>query len=80
MMSSEPAAGVRHAILLLLSEGPKSGLQLCEELEARAGEVCPVNVDQVYAMLRRLERDGLVETGAASAAAESPREGVRITA
>jgi DNA-binding PadR family transcriptional regulator len=52
---------VRQAILVLLSEAPKSGQQLCEELEARTGDVCPVNVDQVYAALRRLERDGLVE-------------------
>jgi len=61
MMSSKPVISVRHAILVLLSEGPKSGLQLCEELEARTGEVWPVNVDQVYAMLRHLEREGFVE-------------------
>jgi DNA-binding PadR family transcriptional regulator len=39
-----------------------SGPQLCKELEARTGEVCPVNVDQVYATLRQLEQDGLVES------------------
>jgi DNA-binding PadR family transcriptional regulator len=78
MMSSKPVMSVRHAILVLLSEGPKSSQQLCEELEARAGEVCPVNVDQVYATLRRLERDGLVESD--SACEESPQEGIRITA
>jgi DNA-binding PadR family transcriptional regulator len=31
------------------------------QFEARTGEVWQVNVDQVYATLRRLERDGLVE-------------------
>ena len=65
MMSSKPVSGVRRAVLVLLSEGPMSGLELCKELEARTGEVCPVNADQVYAMLRQLEQDGLVEsTGA----------------
>jgi DNA-binding PadR family transcriptional regulator len=67
MMSSKPVIGVRQAILVLLSEGPKSGPQLCEALEARTGEVWPVNVDQVYATLRQLERDGLVESGGITA-------------
>ena len=37
---------VRHALLALLSEGPKYGLQLREEFEARTGEVWPLNVGQ----------------------------------
>src|SRR5207249_1310526 len=51
---------VRHALLALLSEGPKYGLQLRQEFEARTGEVWPLNVGQVYTTLQRLERDGLV--------------------
>jgi Transcriptional regulator PadR-like family len=78
MMSSKPVMTVRLAILVLLSEGPKSGQQLCDELEARTGEVWPVNADQVYATLRRLERDGLVDSG--GACEESPQDGIRITA
>jgi DNA-binding PadR family transcriptional regulator len=69
---------VRHAMLALLSEGPKYGLQLREEFEARTGEVWPLNVGQVYATLQRLERDGLVESDGASE--EGPRKGFRITA
>jgi DNA-binding PadR family transcriptional regulator len=52
---------VPHAILALLSEGPKYGLQLQDEFESRTGEVWPLNVGQVYTTLQRLERDGLVE-------------------
>ena len=52
---------VRHALLALLSEGPKYGLQLRQEFEARTGEVWPLNVGQVYTTLQRLERDGLVD-------------------
>ena len=33
---------VRHALLALLSEGPKYGLQLRQEFEARTGEVWPL--------------------------------------
>jgi DNA-binding PadR family transcriptional regulator len=67
---------VRHALLALLSEGPKYGLQLRQEFEARTGEVWPLNVGQVYTTLQRLERDGLVESDEAE---EGPQKGYRIT-
>jgi DNA-binding PadR family transcriptional regulator len=51
---------VRHALLALLSDGPKYGLRLRQEFEARTGEVWPLNVGQVYTTLQRLDRDGLV--------------------
>ena len=53
---------VRHALLALLSEGPKYGLRLQQEFEERTGEVWPLNVGQVYITLQRLERDGLVDS------------------
>lgn len=51
---------VRHALLALLSEGPKYGLQLAQEFEAGTGEMWPLNTGQVYTTLQRLERDELV--------------------
>ena len=69
---------VRHALLALLSEGPKYGLQLREEFEARTGEVWPLNVGQVYTTLQRLERDGMVESD--DDADPGPQKGFRITA
>ena len=68
---------VRHALLALLSEGPKYGLQLREEFEAGTGEVWPLNVGQVYTTLQRLERDGLVESDDAEVA--GPQKGFQIT-
>ncbi len=47
---------------LLLSEGPKYGLQLRQEFEESTGEVWPLNVGQVYTTLQRLERDELIES------------------
>lgn len=67
---------VRHALLALLSDGPKYGLQLRHEFEARTGEVWPLNVGQVYTTLQRLERDGLV---ASDGADDGPQKGYRIT-
>jgi DNA-binding PadR family transcriptional regulator len=69
---------VRHALLALLSEGPKYGLQLREEFEAGTGEVWPLNVGQVYTTLQRLERDGLVESDDTTEI--GPQKGFRITA
>jgi DNA-binding PadR family transcriptional regulator len=51
---------IRHALLALLNESPKYGLQLQQEFESRTGDVWPLNVGQVYTTLQRLERDGLV--------------------
>src|ERR1700723_2041340 len=67
---------VRHALLALLSEGPKYGLQLREEFEARTGEVWPLNVGQVYTTLQRLARDGLGESDGAGD--DGPQGGSRI--
>jgi DNA-binding PadR family transcriptional regulator len=69
---------VRHALLGLLSEGPKYGLQLREEFQASTGEVWPLNVGQVYLTLQRLERDGLVESDGAGE--DGPQKCFRITA
>ena len=68
---------VSHALLALLSERPKYGLQLREEFERGTGEVWPLNVGQVYTTLQRLERDGLVESD--DPAEDGPQKGFRIT-
>jgi len=75
--SKHAIMSVRHALLALLSEGPKYGLQLRQEFESRTGEVWPLNVGQVYTTLQRLERDGLVESDDASE--DGPQKGFHIT-
>jgi DNA-binding PadR family transcriptional regulator len=67
---------VPHALLALLSEGPKYGLRLQNEFQSRTGEVWPLNVGQVYTTLQRLERDGFVETDGGG---ERSRKRYRIT-
>src|SRR5580658_9922964 len=69
---------IRHALLALLSDGPKYGLQLRQEFEARTGEVWPLNIGQVYTTLQRLERDGLVESD--ENGEEGPKKDFHITA
>ena len=68
---------VRHALLALLSEGPKYGFQLAQEFEAGTGEMWPLNTGQVYSTLQRLERDGLVESD--DAADDGTQKGFHIT-
>jgi DNA-binding PadR family transcriptional regulator len=70
---------VRHALLALLTEGPKYGLQLRQEFESKTGEVWPLNVGQVYTTLQRLERDGLVESDDPDPEGDGPQKGFRIT-
>jgi DNA-binding PadR family transcriptional regulator len=67
---------VRHALLALLSNGPRYGMQLREEFEAATGDVWPLNVGQVYTTLQRLERDGLVESDGGD---EQRQKSYRIT-
>jgi len=68
---------VQHALLALLSEGPKYGLQLRQEFEESTGEIWPLNVGQVYTTLQRLERDGFVESN--DTEEPGPRNSFRIT-
>jgi len=68
---------VRHALLALLSEGPKYGFQLAQEFEAGTGEMWPLNTGQVYTTLQRLERDELVESD--DTAENGPQNSYRIT-
>jgi DNA-binding PadR family transcriptional regulator len=67
---------VRHALLALLTEGPKYGFQLAQEFAAGTGELWPLNTGQVYSTLQRLERDALVE----SDEEDGPQNTYRITA
>ena len=68
---------VRHALLALLSEGPKHGFQLAQEFQAGTGEMWPLNTGQVYSTLQRLERDGLVESD--DTVADGPQISYRLT-
>lgn len=70
---------VRHALLALLSEGPKYGLQLRQEFEERTGEVWPLNTGQVYTTMQRLERDGLVASDPGDAS-DGPQKRYQLTA
>jgi DNA-binding PadR family transcriptional regulator len=71
---------VRHALLALLSDGSKYGLQLREEFEANTGQVWPLNAGQVYTTLQRLERDGLVAAlGDTGEQVPGPQKAYRIT-
>lgn len=70
---------VRHALLALLSEGPKYGLQLRQEFEESTGEVWPLNVGQVYTTLQRLERDELIASDEGEEEEVGPQKAFRIT-
>jgi DNA-binding PadR family transcriptional regulator len=68
---------IRHALLALLSDGPKYGFQLAHDFESGTGEMWPLNTGQVYTTLQRLQRDGLVESD--EAATEGQQNVFRIS-
>jgi DNA-binding PadR family transcriptional regulator len=70
---------LHFALLALLSDGPRSGLWLREELAAGPSGMHPLNARQVYPALARLHQAGLVESGGA-AGADDPQQEFRITA
>ncbi len=47
-------------VLGLLYDGPAHGYELCHELQSRLGEIWTLRTSHIYALLARLERDGLV--------------------
>jgi DNA-binding PadR family transcriptional regulator len=51
---------IRHGLLALLERGPRHGMRLRAELEARTGAVWVSEIGQVDAALSRLEGEGLV--------------------
>jgi prevent-host-death family protein len=62
MLNNGDVVSVPHALLALLSEEPKYGLQLREEFEAGTGEVWPLNVGQVYKTLGAIHRASRTNT------------------
>src|SRR4051794_31290126 len=53
---------VRAALLLLLSEEPRNGYQLMQEIEQRSGGVWRPSPGSVYPALQQLEDEGLVRS------------------
>ena len=70
---------VYFALLALLAERPRSGFWLGQELAAGPSGMPPLNARQVYPVLARLARAGLVESSGA-AGADDPQQEFRITA
>ena len=66
---------VKYGLLALLAEEPTHGYQLKTSFERRTGGSWELNIGQVYTTLKRLERDGLVET----AGTGNDRNDYRIT-
>jgi DNA-binding PadR family transcriptional regulator len=67
---------LRYGLLGLLAEGPASGYDLARRFQELLGSVWPAQHPKIYAELRRLEGDGLIEVES-----EGPRRRVayRVT-
>ncbi|MCS7275127.1 MAG: PadR family transcriptional regulator [Candidatus Bipolaricaulota bacterium] len=68
---------LEFAIMLLLEEGPKYGLELIQTLEEIPGLVTTEGT--IYPLLNRLKDDGLLETEWVESPAGPPRKYYRLT-
>lgn len=68
---------LEFAIMLLLEEGPKYGLELIQTLEGIPGLVTKEGT--IYPLLNRLKDDGLLETEWVESPAGPPRKYYRLT-
>lgn len=73
------SGGVRHALLGLLSERPAHAYQLAQRFEERIGSSWDLNHGQIYQSVKRLERDGLVESADDERAKPGAKSVFRIT-
>lgn len=76
--TAEPA---RHALLGLLLEGPRHGYDLARHFAPNTalGDVMHLGSSHLYALLARLERDGLVVAEMQPAGSRPPRRVYRLT-
>jgi len=72
--------GVQYALLGLLLEEPDHGYALRRRLESGLGRVWRVATSQLYLVLRRLERDGLVASSDQESAGGPRRRCYKVTA
>ena len=69
-------------ILLSLSDGPSHGYAIIGDIESRTNGAIVLSTSTLYAGIRRLTRDGLIEAVREEDAAESlgpPRRNYRLT-
>jgi DNA-binding PadR family transcriptional regulator len=67
---------LRHGLLGLLAEGPASGYDLARRFQQVLGQIWPAQHPKIYAELRRLSDDGLIEVESEGA---RRRKAYRIT-
>ncbi len=74
-MSNSPAVSdpVLH-ILLALSDHPRHGYAIVQEIEARTDNAVRLGTGTLYTALKRLRKDGLIKEVGAEATSESGRK------
>lgn len=70
---------VKHSLLMLLRDGPRSASQLQHAFDQATGGLWPINIGQVSQTLSRLRRDGFIESAGAAPEAEGQQPGRRAT-
>ena len=61
MESHTPLSPVTYQILLALADGPRHGYGILKEIERLTGGVMELETGTLYAAIRRMRREGLLE-------------------
>lgn len=77
--SHEPLGELALNVLLALGCGPLHGYGIIQDIEERGGRTSTVRSGTLYATLRSLHDDGLVETAPAPEGVDGRRRYYRIT-
>jgi DNA-binding PadR family transcriptional regulator len=71
---------INYAVLALVIERPSYGYEIAERFDRRFGEFLPATQSNVYDVLKRLERDELIEEAGRGGSRGRPQINYRATA
>ena len=79
-MSHLPLSAVTYQILLALADGERHGYGILKEIETLSGGAIELETGTLYAAIRRLRSEGLIEAAGAIPGQDARRKNYRLTA
>ena len=79
-MNQLPLSPVTYQILLALADGERHGYGILKEVEALSGGAMELETGTLYAAIRRLRADQLIEAAEAVPGQDARRKNYRLTA
>ncbi len=78
-MSQPPLSPITYHVLLALADEARHGYGILKEIEAVTGGSLTLETGTLYAAIRRLRSEGLIEAAASEPGADARRKNYRLT-